>query len=328
MFKSETLRNGLKKYPLRIGLGLFFILLSLGFKFSNNDLSVSVRDWNKNEISRIKVVDPENFAFAVFGDNKGSSAVFEPLLRKMSCDAGVSFAVDVGDLVKDGKKNQFDRFIDQVQRNSSVPVVTAIGNHDIDSGPGIYQEVFGPTYYTFQVGRGYFIVLEAVAESVFDDPQLKWLENELQKAQNSQTRFVFLHVPLFDPRGKGFDKCLREKDSKSLMGLFKRYNVTHIFASHIHGCFQGTWEGMPYTVTGGGGGGLQGKDPQHFFYHYVKVNVAGGQASVAVRRVDPENIFVQGINRVKENGAAWGFLFAGVILLASSGLSAARKSSK
>ena len=49
------------------------------------------------------------------------------------------------------------------------------------------------------------------------------------------------------------------------MALFKKYKVTHIFAGHIHGYYTGTWDGMPYTITGGAGAQLYGSDPEHVF---------------------------------------------------------------
>ncbi len=95
-----------------------------------------------------------------------------------------------------------------------------------------------------------------------------------------------MHVPPFDPRGYAFNKCLREEDSKDLLDLFRLSNVTRLFASHIHGYFSGVWEGVPYTITGGAGGGLQGSDPAHFFYHYVEVQVADSGVEVTPKRID------------------------------------------
>ncbi len=74
-----------------------------------------------------------------------------------------------------------------------------------------------------------------------------------------------MDVPPFDPRGNGFSECLPEKDKKDLLDLFRRYNVMHAFASHIHGYFAGVCEGISYTITGGAGGRLKGSDPEHFF---------------------------------------------------------------
>ena len=176
-------KNIFKNYPLRIILASLFILLFICLKTWNSFAPWSTHDWNKKEFSRIKVSDPEDFTFAVFGDNKGNHSVFEPLLRDINQSKEIAFVMDVGDLVRDGKRGQFQHLLDQVQKNLTIPFVTAIGNHDLNNGSSIYQEIFGPTYYAFQVGQSYFIVLDATVESGFGKTEYQWLENELQKAQ-------------------------------------------------------------------------------------------------------------------------------------------------
>ena len=114
-----------------------------------------------------------------------------------------------------------------------------------------------------------------------------------------------MHVPLFDPRGKGFHKCLPEKNGKDLLELFERYHVTHLFASHIHGYFTGVWEGVPYTITGGAGGRLQGSDPDHFFYHYVKVQVHGGNVDTVVRQIDSKEIMESFLDLARNDALDW-----------------------
>ena len=319
-------RRLFKEYPVRTVLVSLCILTFIGLQFRDNYGPLPIHDWNKKEISRIKVSHPEDFTFAVLGDNKGNRAVFKPLLRDISRNPQIAFAIDVGDLVKNGERAQFRNFLSQVQENLSIPLVAAIGNHDLEGGPDPFLEVFGPTYYAFRVGQSSFIVLDAPRESAFDQGQRRWLEEELQSAQSSKARFVFMHVPPFDPRGRGFDKCLREKDREDLLDLFRRYKVTHLFAGHIHGYFSGVWEGIPYTITGGGGGGLQGKDPDHFFYHYVKAQVTDGRAEVAVRRVGAENILIEILDLVNDDRVEWGLLMGAGVLLVSLGPSMRRRS--
>lgn len=183
------------------------------------------------------------------------------------------------------------------------------------------REIFGPTYYSFHVGQGYFIVLDAVTETGFDKAERQWLVKELQRSQASTARFVFMHVPPFDPRGGKFHKCLPEKEQKDLLGLFRRYKVTHLFASHIHGYFSGVWEGVPYMITGGAGASLQGSDPKHFFHHYVKVHLRNGEANVMVRRINAEDGIGYLFDLMKDYALPWGLLLAAGILLLSLGLS-------
>ncbi len=284
------MRTMFKNHRTRITLAFVCVLLCISLDARPSYAPVQLHERNGNEISRIKVTNPKDFSFAVFGDNKGNSSFFEPLIQDIDQDKGIAFAIDVGDLVNDGKTEQFHHFLNQVQRSTKIPFLTAIGNHDLsNNGSSNYRDVFGSTYYSFQVGQCSFFVLDATTEATFDKTERQWLENELSKAKGSRCRFVFMHVPLFDPRGSGFKKCFEERCRKDFSDLFKRYNVTHVFASHIHGYFSGVWEGIPYTITGGAGASLQGTDPGHFFHHYVKVHVDNGKVDLQVRRINRKN---------------------------------------
>ena len=291
-----------------------FILSFIALQISNFYAPLSIHERNKKEFSRINVSNPGEFTFAVFGDNKGNYSFFEPLLKDVGRDKEMAFAVDSGDLVNSGEKRQYRLFLNQI-RDLSIPLLTAIGNHDLNNGGSYnYQEIFGSTYYAFQVGQSYFIVLDATTESGFDKIERKWLEEELQKSQASKARLIFMHVPPFDPRGNGFHKCLN--DGEDLLDLFRRYKVTHLFASHIHGYFSGVWEDIPYTITGGAGGRLQGSDPQHFFHHYVKVHVNHGNVELTVRRINSAGIAAGFFDLLKDYALDWGLLLgAGVVLL-------------
>jgi len=315
------MRKIFEEHPVRTGLACLFILSFIVLQFWNYYAPLTINDWNKKEISRIKVADPEDFTFAVFGDNKGDSSFFEPLLKEIDHDKEIAFAIDVGDLVSNGKRGYYRRFLNQVQESLAIPLLTAIGNHDLNAGsPENYLKILGPAYYAFQVGKSYFIVLDATTESGFDKTERLWLEEELQRAQILKARFVFMHVPPFDPRGSGFNKCLPEKDGKDLKDLFRRYKVTHLFASHIHGYFSGMWEEIPYTITGGAGGGLQGSDPEHFFHHYVTVHVHNAKANMIVRPVDGRDVMARVRDAMEDYVLEWGLLVGAGILLLTLGL--------
>jgi hypothetical protein len=304
-------------------LATLCILSFIGITLWNSYAPVPIHNWNQNEASRIAVADPDDFTFAVMGDNKGNHSVFEPLLQDIDHEKEITFAIDDGDLVRKGRVGLYRRFLQQVQENLAIPFLTAIGNHDLndDGSNKNYREIFGPTYYSFQVGHGYFIVLDATTEAGFDTAERQWLESELQKSQASKARFVFMHVPVFDPRGGQFHKSLPDKDQQDLLDLFRRYKVTHLFASHLHGYFSGVWAGVPYTLTGGAGARLQGKDPAHFFHHYVTVHLHDGRADVMLRRVDAANAVAFFFDLMEDYALQGGLLTAAGLLLLTLGLS-------
>jgi 3',5'-cyclic AMP phosphodiesterase CpdA len=166
-------------------------------------------------------------------------------------------------------------------------LLTAIGNHDLekDHGPQLYRQIFGPDHYAFQLKDNYFIIVNDAEKTGLSDAQWRWLEDELKKSQAFKTRLVFLHTPLFDPRGGKHEHALPEETGRRLTDLFRRYHVSHVFAGHIHGYFSGNWDGVPYTITAGAGAPLYGDDPEHYFYHYLKVTLRDGKVHIEVQRL-------------------------------------------
>lgn len=283
-------------------MGLFFvcILLLTAIESCYHFAPLPAHDWIATNLQKIRVKQPNDFSFAVFGDNKNSHTTFNALLKQVNHDPDIAFAIDIGDLVFDGEKEKYRYFFNQVRDNLELPLLAAVGNHELrEKGRGIYYDIFGPFYYSFQIGKNYFIVLDDANEAGLDQWQIQWLEKELKKAQSYNTRFVFMHVPLFDPRGNSYHHCLPKDAANSLNALFHKYHVTHIFASHIHSYFSGQWEGIPYTITGGAGAELIGTDPAHYFYHYLKVHVKEGGVSIHVHRLpSPENEWVERLGLV------------------------------
>ena len=60
--------------------------------------------------------------------------------------------------------------------------------------------------------------------------------------QKYSCRFLFMHIPLNKPEEEvKYYMCLPREAGDELLKLFKKYRVTHIFASHVHGYFEGKW---------------------------------------------------------------------------------------
>ena len=70
-----------------------------------------------------------------------------------------------------------------------------------------------------------------------------------------------------------------------LLQMFQTYRVHHVFCGHVHGSFHGRWDGVPYAVTGGAGGMLDGEDPKTYFHHYLKARVSGNALRIGTVRV-------------------------------------------
>ena len=279
-----------KKYPIKYCCLLLCILLLSSFELWGHFYPLPAHNWNIAKVHEIAVSDPSNFSFAVFGDNRGSKFVFENLLKLIDHDQDITFAINLGDIVQNGKKEKYDYFLNQVRRYLNIPLLTTMGNHELrGKGRKLHHAIFGPFYYSSQIGKNYFIVLDNADKKELDAKQKQWLEKELSMANSYNNRIIFMHVPLYDPRGGLHHHCMPKKSSEMLINLFMKYSVTHIFAAHIHGYFAGEWEGIPYTISGGAGAKLAGDDPDHYFFHFFKVCIKNGNMDIQVKHVLPSN---------------------------------------
>lgn len=271
---------------IKASLMIFWLVALAALAFGGDYGSLPARHFNPSNLARLKVNTPKALTFAVFGDSRNSKAVFERLLKEVAQDPEIAFAIHLGDMVQDGHPEQYPLFFRQVRQNLKKPLLTVVGNHELHkNNQKVYQEIFGPNYYSFQVNHNYFIVVDDAVKDSLNDQQLRWLDKELQKAQAFPRRFVFLHIPLFDPRGGKQQHNLMAANGQRLAELFQQYRVTHIFAGHIHGYFTGEWYGVPFTVSGGAGAEIRKPDPEHYFFHYLKVSVRGDEVRLEVKRL-------------------------------------------
>jgi serine/threonine-protein phosphatase CPPED1 len=284
-------KNRLQKLPaIRLLLIILWLLAWTGVGLAVDSAALPAKDWNPRQVERLQAPAGGKLTFAVLGDSRSNPSVFERVLKDMAGDPSLTFAIDVGDMVERGTLEQFDAFFKQLQPYGRLPFLTAAGNHDLGKKQDLtlYRQIFGPDYYAFQLQDHYFIVLNDNLRTGMGEAQMAWLEDELKKSQSSKTRLVFFHYPLFDPRGEKYHHSLPEEAGRRLAALFSRNKVTHIFAGHIHGYFTGKWDGVPFTISGGGGASLGGTDPGNFFYHYLKVTLQAGEVHVEVQRIKTE----------------------------------------
>jgi len=284
-------KNRLQRLPaVRLGLILLWLLAWTGGGLAADSAPLPAQAWNLRQVERLKTAGEGALTFAVLGDSRSNPPVFAQVLKSIARDPGLAFAIEVGDMVEQGTLEQFDAFFKQIRSAVRLPFLAVVGNHDLgkDHDLTLYREIFGPDYYAFQIKGNYFIMVNDTEVGGVGEPQWRWLEDELKKSRAYKTRLVFLHIPLFDPRGGENRHCLPETTGRRLAALFRQYHVTHIFAGHIHSYFSGHWDGVPFTITGGAGAPLYGTDPEHFFYHYLKVTLKEGAVQVEVQRIKAE----------------------------------------
>ncbi len=108
------------------------------------------------------------------------------------------------------------------------------GEHDAAKDEGaVYQEVFGPTHYSFDHKGVHFVALDNVSDpaGAVGDAQIDWLSDDLKKQTRDARIVVLTHRPLFDllPAVGVVDEGRRQGD-RSAAAL---PHVT-VFYGHIH----------------------------------------------------------------------------------------------
>ncbi len=240
---------------------------------------------------RIKTVRtqiaPENFCFAVVADNRNDKGVFPKILEKIQKDPEIAFVIHLGDAVMAPRKVFYLDLLRTLNADLHKPFFIIPGNHDVraPTDDSLYEKAFGPRHYWLKLGKIFLVMADSNALRAEPENEIGWLKNILLRKESGEMGLNFMHVPPLDPRGGETHHCLSRRLAKNLASLLKKGGIMHIYSGHIHGYWSGTFEGIPYTITGGGGAWLNSRNPAHGFYHFLKIKVCGNKISQQVVRV-------------------------------------------
>jgi predicted phosphodiesterase len=242
--------------------------------------------------------------FAVMGDSHGNQEVLHELLTQTIEETpSLDFLLHVGDAVDDGSVagSWHTDFIDPARKFlAAVPVQVAMGNHEKGVLPPFQlASVDGadrPAVDSFASGNVFVVLVNTNQDFSPVSQQYQQLEQRLSspEARAAVWRFVAFHHPPF-AAGWGFcngydgDADVRE----SLVPLLTRHGVDVVFNGHVHGYERGTWEGVTYITTGGGGGALDHACTpwphivvSSYVHHILSVDVKGSNMVVTARALD------------------------------------------
>lgn len=232
------------------------------------------------------------FSFAVMGDNRPATnttvppAVWNTITGQIVSE-GPDLTLHVGDLIYGVHSDTLDQnvakwdgfFAVTTQLTSSVPMFTAIGNHEYvnyaNSRAGYEQEftlpvnngadaaTYGEHYYSFDYGDTHFIALSTEIpgqEGMVTGNQKAWLQQDLA-ATASRWTVVYMHRPLFSgvhPTDPWMDtgNAAGQQNKAELHSLFQQHGVDLVFEGHEHYYLRHQEDGIQYVITGGGGAPL------------------------------------------------------------------------
>lgn len=230
--------------------------------------------------SKTPVVGTENYRFVVLADKTGGpeTGIFPRAVDEVNRLAP-DFVLSIGDLV-DGYLNdpatirrQWSEIFALTDRLEA-PLFYVGGNHDL-SNPTMVQhwrELFGATYYHFEVGRDLFLVLDTEEPGGLSAAQIAYF-SELLNRWEGRWIYVFMHRPLWYPKNHAGYEAI----DALLQG--RAYTV---FSGHEHQYYMERRNGRDYYLVATTGGDSQLRGPQlGEFDHYFFVTARDPEPVVA-----------------------------------------------
>ena len=164
------------------------------------------------------------------------------------------YGMMLGDIVHEDM-SLFDTYITDGLSTLGFPMFNILGNHDNDKtaktdaeGRRSFEEKLGPTYYSFNIGKQHYVVLDNLIMKLegseltgydqgLTDEIWQWLQNDLQYVDFSTTIMVAAHSPMFmlpymSDRSSG---ASGHRSDYAL--LLSKYAKVHAWAGHSHTTF-------------------------------------------------------------------------------------------
>lgn len=169
------------------------------------------------------------------------------------------FSMTLGDLVHEDMSLYPAYF--EAMGTTGIPAYGMLGNHDHDrsqaddrTSAGVFESFFGPTYYSFNVGRQHYIVLDNIimypqkpkGQRNYDygltDKEWEWLQNDLKFVDKSTTVIISAHQPLFDMKEGDFLLVDETRHMDDYTALLSQYDRVLCWAGHRHHTYNCIYE--------------------------------------------------------------------------------------
>ena len=135
------------------------------------------------------------------------------------------------------------------------PVRNAVGNHEMlvdQSNPrGEFKQLFGPTYYSFDVGSVHYVTLDGCrvnrklsgyknVEGLISPREFHWLGEDLRHVSDGMVTVVAIHIPLVSdyPQRRGTTAKQASywviQNAEEVVELLSRHDVPLVLQGHLH----------------------------------------------------------------------------------------------
>jgi len=243
----------------------------------------------------------QSLRFVVYGDTRTDVQVHRKISAAIGA-SGASLVFHTGDLVSSGRDYGLwgmEFFEPAGGLMQSTPLVPVPGNHEYGGvGPlwffYFFDRPLNEAWFAMTYGNIRFLGLDTNLDYAAGSPQHNWLVQEFQSASYRDATWhvvIFHHPPFTCTLGHSDDTTVRSQ----LVPLFEQYGVDVVFSGHSHAYERYSNNGIPYIVTGGGGGPLyelpvDTVPPIRQFglstYHYCVVDVDPAAGTFTMAAID------------------------------------------
>ncbi len=194
-----TSKNGYYELATEAGR-LVFVSLPTGYRSAHNfyvrvesqtSVSFPLVAWpesRKNAVRFVQITDTHVTDSAETGRTFG-----EDIAEINSLAPAAVFALATGDLVNIGRKtNEYEGYLRGIA-HFEIPLFNLPGNHDAKTEEGLahYHHYLGPDYYSFNVGKCHFVMLNSMRFN--EEIQKQWIAQDLAAAPKGVTRIFAFH---------------------------------------------------------------------------------------------------------------------------------------
>ena len=222
---------------------------SIGKKVKSYDFLVKKNPKDDTNHNLIVVADPQISDADEFPSLLEHSKFMGEYIKGM--DSDYTFGLCLGDIV--GWNHALYPEYNKVMSHTGIAFRNVMGNHDMtnygrahETSMTDYQKMYGPAWYSFNVGKVHYIVInnnffigtDWYYIGYIDERQLQWLENDLKHVKKGTQVIVSMHIPTTldksDREGFSYGNISDNTvNKKALYALLEPYK-TLILSGHMH----------------------------------------------------------------------------------------------
>ncbi len=279
---TKTNADGLYQLKSAKKWGYVFISIPSGYEATSQGvlpqfysyLNASATQVEQKDFSLIKVGEQTKYKMFFFGDmhlanrtsDKAQFRVFtSDLTDYMAAHSSEKmYGMTLGDMTWDlywyKNKFSFPEYLDEINRDiKGLQIFHTMGNHDNDfkiAAPNAdflaaadYVKNLGPTFYSFNIGKIHYIVLDDIDCTNYDgtesrkysknlsSEQIEWLKKDLEYVDKSTPLIITTHAQIFYPiSGNVYKIDHSESNTRTLLAALSGYNVNFV-TGHTHVIF-------------------------------------------------------------------------------------------